>query len=36
MIPSLRYAGTPFGQRLDVADDADDQTKLLAFVGRQV
>jgi uncharacterized protein (TIGR03086 family) len=28
-------SGGMFGPRLDVADDADDQTKLLAFVGRQ-
>jgi uncharacterized protein (TIGR03086 family) len=28
-------AGGMFGPRLDVADDADDQTKLLAFLGRR-
>jgi uncharacterized protein (TIGR03086 family) len=28
-------SGGMFGPRIDVADDADDQTKLLAFVGRR-
>lgn len=28
-------SGGMFGPRVDVADDADDQTKLLAFVGRR-
>jgi uncharacterized protein (TIGR03086 family) len=28
-------SGGMFGPRVDVADDADDQTKLLGFVGRQ-
>jgi uncharacterized protein (TIGR03086 family) len=27
--------GTAFGDRIDVADNADEQTRLIAFTGRQ-
>jgi hypothetical protein len=30
----VRQSGL-FGEKIDVPDDADDQTKLLAFVGRR-
>ena len=35
MPEEMLRAGGMFGPRVDVADDADDQTKLLAFLGRK-